>query len=102
MSVIIDNTQLVINFNASGNEEIIQNVRTLFATPIGTVPFDREFGIDVSFLDLPIVQAKAKLAMEYVKKIRKYEPRAKIEKVTFTDDALNGSLTPKVVLGLNG
>jgi Phage baseplate assembly protein W len=96
----ITKLQLNLNFNATGNEEIIRNIEVLFTTPAGTVPFDRNFGIDMSFLDMPIEQAKAKITMEYIKKVKKYEPRAKINQVTFTNDAANGVLIPKAVLGL--
>jgi phage baseplate assembly protein W len=50
----------------------------LFRTPVGTVVFDRDFGIDWSFLDLPLPQAKAKLTVEYINKVKKYEPTLKV------------------------
>lgn len=91
---------IVFNFKATGNEEIMQNVKVILSTPAGTVPFDREFGVNIDLIDLPLDQAKAQLTVEYIKKVKKYEPRAKVKQVTFEYDAVAGKLRPKVVIGL--
>ena len=87
-----------INFNVKGAEEILQNLKILFSTPAGTVPFDREFGIDWDILDRPVIQAKAALTTEYVEKVRRFEPRARVKEISFSNDAVNGILIPKVVI----
>lgn len=99
---MINASEVVIDFSAGGNSEILQNIQVILTTPAGTVPFDRDFGIDMSVLDSPIGVAKAKLTVEYIKKIKKYEPRAEVKKVSFTHDAISGFLVPKVVIGLAG
>jgi phage baseplate assembly protein W len=99
---MINASEVVIDFSAGGNSEILQNIQVILTTPAGTVPFDRDFGIDMSILDSPIGVAKAKLTVEYIKKIKKYEPRAEVKKVSFTHDAISGLLVPKVVVGLAG
>lgn len=99
MSIVIDNDALQINFSATGTEEILQNIKTILTTPASTVPFDRDFGIDWSLVDLPIREAKARLTVEYIEKIRKYEPRAKVKQVTFEANQ-EGKLIPKVVIDL--
>ena len=78
--------------------DITENLNVLFSTSVGTVPFDRDFGLDMSFLDQPLEKAKALLMVEYLKKIKKYEPRIKLQKVIFTSDPLNGQLQAKVVV----
>ena len=98
MSIVA--SDLVIDFSATGNAEIRQNVRVILTTSVGTVPLDRDFGVDLSVLDKPINIAKTLLTVEYIKKIKKYEPRAKVQSVTFEHDALNGNFYPKVVIGL--
>jgi phage baseplate assembly protein W len=90
-----------INFLATGADEVIQNVRTIITTPSGTVPFDRDFGIDQSLLDLPIREARARLTVEYIEKIKAYEPRANIKSISFTANK-HGQLTPKVVVDIVG
>lgn len=89
-----------IDFAAAGYDEVLRNVRTIITTVAGTVPFDRDFGIDISFLDMPLTQAQGRLTIEYIEKIRRYEPRVKVEEVAFAQDPLNGAIIPKVVTSL--
>lgn len=77
--------------------EILQNVRTILATTKGTIPLDREFGIDGSVIDMPTMQAQAYLTNEIFQAIRKYEPRVSIDNITF-DGEITGKLIPKVVI----
>ena len=88
-----------IHFDASGNEATLQRVGLLFSTPAGTVPFDREYGIEDPS-DLPIYGAKAKISTEYVTKIKQYESGVTIEEITFDNDAGNGILKPEVVVSI--
>ena len=88
-----------IKFEATGNEEILQNLKVLCTTVAGTIVFDRNFGIDHSILDLPMEIAKARLTTEYITKISIYEPRVKVKEITFEND-ISGTLTPKVVIEL--
>ena len=77
--------------------EILQNVRTILATTKGTIPLDREFGIDGSVIDMPTMQAQAYLTNEIFQAIRRYEPRVSIDSITF-DGEITGKLIPKVVI----
>lgn len=90
-----------IDFEAEGVNEIFQNVRTIIKTIKGTVPLDRNFGIDISFLDSPIEVAKAKMRAEVINAIRVYEPRAEIVKVVFLGDDSNGVIVAKVVIEID-
>jgi hypothetical protein len=96
----LNNVKLLVNFNAVGVDEILQNIKMLFSTPAGTVPFDRDFGINWDIVNKPIVIAKGLLTVEYIEKVRKYEPRAQVKQVTFEYDSISGSLIPKVVINL--
>ncbi len=87
-----------IIFDASGAEEIVQNVRTIITTARGSVPLDRNFGINIDVLDLPLEEAKGRLVVEYTEQIKRYESRARVSEVTFETDALQGKLYPKVVI----
>lgn len=81
--------------------EILQNVRTILATTVGSVPLDRAFGVDASCLDRPMAKARAMLASEIIMKIRKYEPRVTVTSVDFEED-MDGILRPKVQVKING
>lgn len=85
-----------ITSNSSIEPDIIDCLNRLYSTPAGTVALDRDFGIDYSFLDLPMPQAKAKYTKEIVLKTKKYEPRVTVSAVTFSYDELNGTLKARV------
>ncbi len=80
---------------ASEYAEILQNVCTILATPVYSVPLDRGFGIDAACVDMPLPVAKAKVGQEIVRAIRKYEPRVSVTKITWQADS-DGVLKPKV------
>lgn len=96
----IDIKSLEIDFKATGTDEIYQNLKVIFTTQSGTVALDRDFGIDFSVVDLPLQQAKAALTIEYIEKVKKYEPRVRVKQVTFKVNGTEGVLKPKVVIGL--
>ena len=81
-------------------EEVIQNVRTIVTTIKYSIPLDREFGIDGSVVDLPINVAKARLTNEIFRAVRRYEPRAVIESITFKGEE-TGRLIPTVEVSIN-
>lgn len=93
----LNNVQIA-DIGATGNSEILRNLKIIYTTPQGTVPFDRGFGIDVSILDEPMNIAKGKLTVELINQTKKYEPRAIVKQVTFDIDIDNSKITPKVVV----
>jgi len=88
-----------LKIGAKGVEEILQNIAVIIATPKGSVPLDREFGVDYSFLDTPTPKALALFRAEVVKAIEKYEPRAKVIEIDFyTYPSSPHKLLPKVIV----
>lgn len=83
---------------ASDVEEAVQNVRTILATLKGTVPLDRNFGVNCIMLDAPQPAAEAAMTADIIEAITKYEPRAKPVNVQFAIDHLTGKLAPKVYI----
>ncbi len=80
-------------------EEITQNIKLILTTIKGTVPLDRNFGIDISFLDNPIPKAVMRAKISILETVKKYEPRVEVLKVELINDALNiqdGKVTVKV------
>lgn len=97
MTLDITATNAGINFApATTLEEIAQNVRMIITTAKGTVPLDREFGIDAKALDRPMVVAQAVLSSEIVSAVSKYEPRARVTKITYQGKEQEGQLEPTV------
>ncbi|MAY72082.1 MAG: hypothetical protein CME82_11585 [Halomonas sp.] len=97
-------TQESVNFlPASEIEEILQNVRTIIGTRKGSVPLDRDFGLDWAFVDKTINVAQALVSAEVTKQIRRYEPRARIISISLVEDltgVLDGKMIPKVTIGV--
>lgn len=89
-----------VNFApASSVAEIVQNVKTIVGTVVGTVPLDRDFGVDSGLVDLPMPVARARLAAELIEKVEQYEPRVKVRSVAFSGDA-DGRLTPRLEVNI--
>ena len=90
-----------VEFNIRGEltqqEDILRCLRSLIMTPAGTVPLDREFGIDNSILSQPIDVAESLIAVEIVEKVARYEPRVSAQAVSLSAD-VNGQITAKVVI----
>lgn len=81
-------------------EEVLQNVRCILSTPRFSVPLDREFGIDGTYVDKPMETAKGKLVADIVLTVAKYEPRVTVTNVLWETDP-DGVLKAKVQVSLN-
>lgn len=99
MEIDITDAPAGIEIGAEGIKEIIQNVRTIIRTVIGTVPLDRGFGLDQDFIDAPIPVSRALFMADVVQAVHKYEPRVEVVKVFWineTVDIIDGKQTPTV------
>lgn len=67
-----------INWSPTPVEEVLQNVKTLIATDVGTVPFARDLGTPQNVVDLPTPIAGARLQASVIRAVRTYEPRVDI------------------------
>jgi phage baseplate assembly protein W len=83
-----------MDWDAVGTKEVLHNIVAILTTEIGTVPLDRNFGLDDSIIDLPINLAIPFLRQEIFLKIRHYEPRAQIRSIQFVGDPVQGNLKP--------
>lgn len=84
-------------------EEVVQNVRTILATRVGTVPLDRDFGLSWEHLDKPLPVARSLMRAEVIEAIARYEPRANIETVEFEEtasEAMEGIGRLRVILNM--
>ncbi len=75
-------------------KEILRNVAVILATPKGSVPMNRSFGLDTSFLDKPMNAAKNMTVIPVREAIEEWEPRAAYKDMTLFPDPSNpGKLT---------
>lgn len=95
--MILQDVEFNIRGELTQQEDILRCLRSLIMTPAGTVPLDREFGIDNSILSQPIDVAESLIAVEIVEKVARYEPRVSAQAVSLSAD-VNGQITAKVVI----
>jgi phage baseplate assembly protein W len=87
-----------IDFGATGEKEVYQNVKFIVLTPIRSVVLDREFGMDFIMVDKPIPIAELMLSQEVSLKITAYEPRCYFQNIEYIEDNINGWLKPDVTI----
>lgn len=88
-------------FPQTAVEEILQNVMVLLITIVGSVPLDRELGINATFVDEPITRGMMKASVFALETISTYEPRVEVTQVDYVpnpDSALEGRLYPRLVV----
>lgn len=90
-----------VDFGATGVKEVLQNVSFILATMANTCPLDREFGWEPD-LDSPINLAIATNSARIIQAIQENEPRAIVEEVQETGNALEGQLKVIVRVTVDG
>lgn len=83
--------------------EILQNVRHILNTRIGTAPLQRGFGISWEHLDKPRRVAEVLMRSAIVEAVESFEPRAKVVSVQFKnglEDELDGVLHYAVTVAI--
>lgn len=79
-----------INWGATGDERIIQNVRNILRTRPFEVPFMCGLGINNDFTDSTPQKIKSELATHITEVINTYEPRASVLDVSIESCDENG------------
>ncbi len=62
---------------------VAQNIALICSTKKGTVPFYREFGIPMAFIDKPSSIARTLMIAEITEAVEHFETRAEIKNITF-------------------
>ena len=91
---------LTIDFFATGDAAILQNVAMVFASVAKSCPMARNFAWDGSVLDRPQNLVQSVFAAAIMSALAKYEPRANLVQLapTTVDD---GTMTWKVRVKIN-
>lgn len=63
---------------------VLHNVALILATPKGTVPMYRDFGLEREFLDMPMPDAENRMVAPIREAVEQWEPRATVKDVWFT------------------
>lgn len=79
--------------------DLRQQVELLCATPVGSVVLDRDFGLDMSFIDEPVSVAVNMAAAEISVKLEKYIPALQLIRVQADyDQAQDGTVEMEVIV----
>lgn len=84
------------------DEEVIQNVAMILATPQFSVPLDRGMGLSQRFIDKPLPAAQSLIIAEIIDAVETYEPRVTVENVYFKQGETSGKMIPYVEVSING
>ena len=85
--------------DSAQEREIARNVKMIMATPVGSSPLYRDFGVDTSMLDKPLDLARNLYAVTVMEAVEKWEPRARVQNVTLISD-ITGKIDAKAVIEL--
>nr|WP_294490736.1 hypothetical protein [uncultured Anaerosporobacter sp.] len=91
---MMEEVKIIFETSNSEDDEIIQGLTTLYTTPEGTIPLDREFGLNQDFIGYPTELAKNMYALEVINKTEIYESRVEVD-VSF-EDSEDGKITPVI------
>ena len=77
--------------------ELDRQLALLLSTQVGTMPLDRDFGINMDFTDKPPQAVKSLYTAEVTKKIPQFIPWVRVQEVVWTYGE-QGHIKPKVVI----
>ena len=83
----LDAPQTLQLFHESWLAKTAEEVRLVLSTPIGSVPCNREYGIDMSYMHLPANAAMSAYASAAADAIESFVPGLRVNQVLFDNDA---------------
>lgn len=106
--IITENPAVTIG--ARGVAGLLQCVRMIVLTQMASIPLDRDFAWEDRLVDSPVPRGTARQIGALIAAIERYEPRVKVDRVAFVQDAatpqsrkqdyMDGRLTPKITFHL--
>lgn len=97
MNIDLKNIKVSFDYESDEIYDIKRCLETLYQTAEGTCPLDREFGLNIDFVGMPIDVAQNLFAVEITEKTDRYEPRAMIKEIIFGMDE-DGQIKAEVVI----
>lgn len=102
--LVIDGVEIVLN-SACEKElrnEVLEKCMFLLTLIKGTIPMNREIGLDPDIISKPACIAQQKYTISVMELIEEFEPRVAVEEVMFEMSGGTGNMIPKVVLTYHG
>lgn len=101
-SYVVRGESAPLVIGSSGLEDVLQCVRLIILTYIGSVCLDRSFAGDGSYIDTPSPFATARAMASLIEVIEAKEPRVRVEGVEFetipVTELADGRLVPVVTI----
>lgn len=94
--------ELNSDYECELRKEILEHVGFMLSSFRGTIPMNREIGIDPDTASAISFEARAKYTVGAMEMIDKFEDRATVESVDFVEEEGTGKFIPKVVLRYDG
>jgi len=102
--IVIDGVQIIINsvYEKKLREEIFNKIKFLLTLIKGTIPMNREIGLESDIVDLPMYEAQNRYTVSAMELIEKFETRVTVDEISFDILENTGKMIPKVVVTYNG
>ena len=88
-----------IDWNATGIEQIKNNVLNILRTRLGEVPYMPTLGLSFDYVDTPLTGAKAQLAAEIRRQLTQWQPDAMLDDLRIVREE-SGDYQIEVVISL--
>ena len=88
-----------IDWNATGIEQIKNNVLNILRTRLGEVPYMPTLGLSFDYVDTPLTWAKAQLVAEIRRQLTQWQPDAMLDDLRIVREE-SGDYQIEVVISL--
>lgn len=88
-----------IDWNATGIEQLKNNVLNILRTRLGEVPYMPTLGVSFDYVDTPLGEAQASLVAEIRQQLARWEPDAMLDSLTIVPGE-DGDYQIEVVISL--
>lgn len=88
-----------IDWNATGIDQLKNNVLNILRTRLGEVPYMPALGISFDYVDTPLTGAKAQLVAEIRRQLSRWEPSAALDSLRIVQGE-SGNYDIEVVISL--
>lgn len=74
----------------------MESIRIVLNTPLGSIPSNRDFGIDMTYQHLPANAAKSAYASAAAEAIERFVPNIRVNQILFDEGGSPEKLSPTI------
>ena len=87
-----------IDWNATGEELVKNNIINILKLRKGEVKFDGNMGIDPDYIDNPLTAVKGKIMCDILENILTYYPQCEVKSIDVDSENTTGDIILKAVI----